>query len=62
MQVEEEKQPANAKIFEEDDDEFEEFESDDLLKTEEHKKIDIKQWREDWDDEDLNDEFTQQIR
>lgn len=25
-------------------------------------KIDAKQWREDWDDEDINDEFGIQLR
>jgi 26 proteasome complex subunit DSS1 len=25
-------------------------------------KTDAKQWREDWDDEDMNDEFTQQLK
>jgi 26 proteasome complex subunit DSS1 len=25
-------------------------------------KVDAKQWREDWDDEDINDEFTQQLK
>lgn len=25
-------------------------------------KIDLKQWREDWDDEDLNDDFSKQLK
>lgn len=25
-------------------------------------KVDAKQWREDWDDEDINDDFTQQLK
>ena len=25
-------------------------------------KIEPKQWREDWDDEDINDEFTSQLK
>lgn len=25
-------------------------------------KIDVKQWREDWDDEDINDEFGLQLK
>mmetsp|Transcript_27110 Transcript_27110/g.31283 ORF Transcript_27110/g.31283 Transcript_27110/m.31283 type:complete len:83 (+) Transcript_27110:61-309(+) len=47
--------------FEEDDDDFEDFEVDDWNETEEN-KIDIKQWQEDWDDEDVEDEFSNQLR
>ena len=25
-------------------------------------RVDAKQWREDWDDEDINDEFTQNLK
>merc|ERR1711907_150604 len=47
--------------IEEDDDDFEDFEIDDWDESKEN-KIDIKQWQEDWDDEDVEDEFTNQLR
>ncbi|CAD8056807.1 unnamed protein product [Paramecium sonneborni] len=64
--IEEEKVPAQQpqqiqKIFDEDDDDFEEFEQEDL-EVNHDLKIDVKQWREDWNDEDLTDEFSIQLK
>jgi hypothetical protein len=56
------------KMLEEDEDDFEEFEEggtifwDVVYDETAPVKIDAKQWREDWDDEDINDEFGIQLR
>ncbi len=51
---------TKAKLVEDDDD-FEEFEDSDWQDAPEE-QIDVKQWLEDWDDEDADDEFTEQLR
>ena len=43
------------------DDEFEEFENDEWDAAEEE-KADIEQWENDWDDDDLTDDFSKQLR
>jgi hypothetical protein len=49
------------KLLEEDEDDFEEFEEGGIeciiiaYETNPPTKVDAKQWREDWDDEDIND-------
>jgi hypothetical protein len=42
------------RLLEEDEDDFEEFEEG-AYEANPPTKIDAKQWREDWDDEDIND-------
>uniref|UniRef100_A0A6B2LYR9 26S proteasome complex subunit DSS1 n=1 Tax=Arcella intermedia TaxID=1963864 RepID=A0A6B2LYR9_9EUKA len=44
----------------EEDDEFEEFE-DDWVETQED-KTDATLWEDDWDDEDIEDDFSAQLR
>lgn len=51
---------AKPKLIEDDDD-FEEFEDSDWQDAP-NEQIDVKQWLEDWDDEDADDEFTEQLR
>ncbi|KAL2621874.1 hypothetical protein R1flu_002079 [Riccia fluitans] len=45
----------------EDDDEFEEFETEEW-DDEEGEKVTLQQWEEDWDDDDVNDDFSAQLR
>ncbi|XP_051123121.1 protein DELETION OF SUV3 SUPPRESSOR 1(I)-like [Andrographis paniculata] len=45
----------------EDDDEFEEFEIDQEWDDKEGKEI-SQQWEDDWDDDDVNDDFSLQLR
>ncbi|KAL3698823.1 hypothetical protein R1sor_012899 [Riccia sorocarpa] len=45
----------------EDDDEFEEFETEEW-DDEEGEKVALQQWEEDWDDDDVNDDFSAQLR
>ena len=51
--------PAGVSL--EEDDEFEEFENDEWDAAEEE-KADIEQWENDWDDDDLTDDFSKQLR
>ncbi|KAJ1982404.1 26S proteasome complex subunit SEM1 [Dimargaris xerosporica] len=45
----------------EEDDEFEEFEAEDWNESEED-KLDVHQWEDNWDDDDIEDDFSQQLR
>ncbi|BBN03688.1 26 proteasome complex subunit DSS1 [Marchantia polymorpha subsp. ruderalis] len=45
----------------EDDDEFEEFETEEW-DDEEGEKVALQQWEDDWDDDDVNDDFSAQLR
>ena len=49
------------KLFEEDEDDFEEFEEG-AYDPNPPAQLDAKQWREDWDDEEINDEFTSKLK
>ena len=51
--------PAGVSL--EEDDEFEEFENDEWDAAEEE-TADIEQWENDWDDDDLTDDFSKQLR
>ncbi|CAA0820894.1 Probable 26S proteasome complex subunit sem1-2 [Striga hermonthica] len=51
---------AKIDLFE-DDDEFEEFEIDQEWDDKEGKEI-TQQWEDDWDDDDVNDDFSLQLR
>lgn len=58
--VEATKESSALELLEEDD-EFEEFEGaswEELDRQGEDKQL----WQDDWDDDDVNDEFTQQLR
>ncbi|CAG8512637.1 9060_t:CDS:2 [Paraglomus occultum] len=44
----------------EEDDEFEEFAAEDWNETEEDKETHL--WEDNWDDEDVEDEFSKQLR
>jgi len=46
----------------EEDDEFEEFESDNWGKDEEETAAVAQQWADDWDDEQIDDDFSKQLR
>ncbi|XP_031111233.1 protein DELETION OF SUV3 SUPPRESSOR 1(I)-like [Ipomoea triloba] len=46
----------------EDDDEFEEFEIDQEWEDKEEGKEVTQQWEDDWDDDDVNDDFSLQLR
>ena len=46
----------------EDDDEFEEFEVDQEWDDEEDGNEVVQQWEDDWDDDDVNDDFSLQLR
>ncbi|KAH9545411.1 hypothetical protein CY35_12G046700 [Sphagnum magellanicum] len=46
----------------EDDDEFEEFENEDWDDKEEDGKDALQQWEDDWDDDDVTDDFSVQLR
>ncbi|KAL9367116.1 hypothetical protein Peur_038315 [Populus x canadensis] len=45
-----------------DDDEFEEFEINEEWKEKEEGKEVIQQWEDDWDDDDVNDDFSLQLK
>ncbi|KAJ1973213.1 26S proteasome complex subunit SEM1 [Dimargaris verticillata] len=45
----------------EEDDEFEEFEAEDWNESEED-QLDVHQWEDNWDDDDIEDDFSQQLR
>ena len=49
------------RLLEEDEDDFEEFEEG-AYDLNPPAQLDAKQWREDWDDEDMNDEFTNKLK
>ena len=49
------------RLLEEDEDDFEEFEEG-AYDSNPPPKIEAKQWREDWDDEDINEDFTKQLK
>ncbi|CAL4963890.1 unnamed protein product [Urochloa decumbens] len=46
----------------EDDDEFEEFEVDQEWDDKEEGNEALQQWEDDWDDDDINDDFSLQLR
>ncbi|KAG8045345.1 hypothetical protein GUJ93_ZPchr0008g12091 [Zizania palustris] len=46
----------------EDDDEFEEFEIDQEWDEKEEGNEAVQQWEDDWDDDDVNDDFSLQLR
>ncbi|XP_062197713.1 protein DELETION OF SUV3 SUPPRESSOR 1(I)-like [Phragmites australis] len=46
----------------EDDDEFEEFEIDQEWDDKEEGNEAVQQWEDDWDDDDVNDDFSLQLR
>ncbi|CAL4956838.1 unnamed protein product [Urochloa decumbens] len=46
----------------EDDDEFEEFEVDQEWDDKEEGNEALQQWEDDWDDDDVNDDFSLQLR
>ncbi|KAI3454519.1 hypothetical protein Pfo_011182 [Paulownia fortunei] len=52
---------AKIDLFE-DDDEFEEFEIDQEWDDKEEGKEITQQWEDDWDDDDVNDDFSLQLR
>jgi len=60
--------PADAKAeaakmdLLEDDDEFEEFEIDQEWDDKEEGNEAVRQWEDDWDDDDVNDDFSLQLR
>ncbi|KAI3661999.1 hypothetical protein MP638_005447 [Amoeboaphelidium occidentale] len=45
----------------EEDDEFEDFPAEDWEENE-NDKLDIKQWENNWDDDDVSDDFANQLR
>ncbi|XP_039131133.1 protein DELETION OF SUV3 SUPPRESSOR 1(I)-like [Dioscorea cayenensis subsp. rotundata] len=51
---------AKIDLFE-DDDEFEEFEIDEEWDDKEGKET-LQQWEDDWDDDDVNDDFSLQLK
>ena len=53
-------QPVNT--FDEDDDDFEEFDVEDWEKEKNQEQIGIKQWQEDWDDEDIDTDFAKELK
>nr|XP_043607647.1 protein DELETION OF SUV3 SUPPRESSOR 1(I)-like [Erigeron canadensis] len=55
------KEEAKVDLFE-DDDEFEEFEIDQVWDVKEDGKEATQQWEDDWDDDDVNDDFSLQLR
>ena len=55
------KDPDVLRLLEEDEDDFEEFEEG-AYDSNPPPKIEAKQWREDWDDEDINEDFTRQLK
>ncbi|NP_001147196.1 hypothetical protein Zm00014a_032516 [Zea mays] len=60
--------PADAKAeaakmdLLEDDDEFEEFEIDQEWDDQEEGNEAVQQWEDDWDDDDVNDDFSLQLK
>ncbi|KAL1812455.1 hypothetical protein ACET3Z_022520 [Daucus carota] len=59
----EEKAEAVAKIdLFEDDDEFEEFEIGQEFDEKKEVGSDLTQWEDDWDDDDVSDDFSLQLR
>lgn len=52
--------PAKEHVIEEDD-EFEEFENEEW-KEDQEDADDAKQWEDDWDDEEVDDDFSKQLR
>ncbi|XP_020580543.1 protein DELETION OF SUV3 SUPPRESSOR 1(I)-like [Phalaenopsis equestris] len=52
---------AKMDLFE-DDDEFEEFEISEEWDDKEEGKEVLQQWEDDWDDDDVNDDFSLQLR
>lgn len=48
--------------FDEDDDDFEEFDVEDWEKEKNQEQIGIKQWQEDWDDEDIDTDFAKELK
>lgn len=54
------KEEPRVDVFE-DDDEFEEFENEDWDEKEEDKEV-VNQWEDDWDDDDVNEDFSLQLR
>jgi len=46
----------------EDDDDFEEFEVEDWENEKTQEQIDVKQWQEDWDDEESNTDFAEELK
>ncbi|CAD6238632.1 unnamed protein product [Miscanthus lutarioriparius] len=62
-------EPAKPEVTEEakmdlleDDDEFEEFEIDQEWDDKEEGNEALQQWEDDWDDDDVNDDFSLQLR
>ncbi|KAG2588398.1 protein DELETION OF SUV3 SUPPRESSOR 1(I)-like [Panicum virgatum] len=62
-------EPAKPEVTEEakmdlleDDDEFEEFEIDQEWEDKEEGNEALQQWEDDWDDDDVNDDFSLQLR
>ncbi|CAO2162333.1 unnamed protein product [Urochloa humidicola] len=62
-------EPAEPEVTEEakmdlleDDDEFEEFEIDQEWDDKEEGNEALQQWEDDWDDDDVNDDFSLQLR
>ena len=58
--TEQSKTPAKGFLPFEEDDEFEEFEQE--WKVQEEDSGDKKEWLEDWDDDENDDTFSQQLR
>ena len=62
------KKGADAYDFLEDDDDFEEFEiagernEDEVMQIDTGFEADKKQWQEDWDDEEVDEDFARQLR
>lgn len=54
--------PADPAQFDEDDDDFEEFDVEDWEKEKNQEQIGIKQWQEDWDDEDIDTDFAKELK
>ncbi|PKI56964.1 protein DELETION OF SUV3 SUPPRESSOR 1(I)-like [Punica granatum] len=52
---------AKMDLFE-DDDEFEEFEINEVWEDKEEGQEVAQQWEDDWDDDDVNDDFSLQLR
>jgi 26 proteasome complex subunit DSS1 len=54
-------QQAKLGLFEEDD-YFEEFEDEEWKEHHLKEEIDFKQWQEEWEDEEINDQFEKVLR
>ncbi len=53
--------PSKLGVFEEDD-YFEEFDDEEFNEVDTKEDIDFKQWQEDWEDEEINDQFEAVLR